>query len=440
MMKHRLPVLVILTKLIFTVTLSHAENANSPAVQVPLPNPLTLEQALALADDSHPDLLMARANLESARAELMQTESRTGLRSYLDLAAERAKLTTTREFVNDNFARLVINKPIYDFGRSDALEESSAAQVSSHEHQLMDTRLRYQYEIMQRFYNVLLADFRYTVDDEEMTQRYLKYDKKRERFELGMVSELEVLEAENYYREALDERVASDKNQRSSRLLLAIALNRPEELPSDLIDPKLPFSQKEIPDSTQLFEEALQVNPTILALKQEVQAARAKVLAERARYRPTLSAEIEVGEYKRELNSRNEFGAALMLHVPIYEGNETKAEIARATAALATRTAQLKKAEQALLRTIATLVKELGILESKRKTAEQRLSFRDLDLEYKRALYEMEVQTTLSDAQARITEAQWLAKKAEYDTALIWAQINLLLGKSLIPSQEVTSP
>ena len=107
---------------------------------------------------------------------------------------------------------------------------------------------------------------------------------------------------------------------------------------------------------------------------------------------------------------------------------------------LANRTAQLKKAEQTLLKTIATLTKELSILSNKRKTAEQRMTYRDLDLEYKRALYEMEVQTSLSDAQARITEAQWLAKKVEYDTALIWAQINLLLGKSLIPPLEVTSP
>jgi outer membrane protein TolC len=206
------------------------------------------------------------------------------------------------------------------------------------------------------------------------------------------------------------------------------------------VEPRLTFADKEIPDSSELFQEALRVNPAILALQNEVEAARNKVLAERARYRPTLSAEIEVGEYHRPLNSRNDFGASLMLRVPIYEGNETKAEIANATAMLANRTAQLKKAEQNLLKTIASLVKELEILNTRRNTATQRLSYRDLDLEHKRALYEMEVQTTLSDAQARITEAQWLAKKVEYDTALVWAQLNMLMGKPLIPQQEVTSP
>ena len=102
--------------------------------------------------------------------------------------------------------------------------------------------------------------------------------------------------------------------------------------------------------------------------------------------------------------------------------------------------ARLKKLEQELLISIATILKELSILKTKKRTAEQRLDYRDLDLEYRRAQYELDAATSMSEKQAKVTEAQWHILKLEFEHALLDAQLNILLGKPLIPTKGSALP
>jgi len=405
-----------------------------------LPNPLSLQKAIELMDPSHPDIELSSARLQQAQAELALSESKTGFKSYLDLFAARSKPSTYDEFVSDNYGRLIISKTLYDFGQSDAENNSFNALVDSREIQFNNERQRHQLQIMKRFLDVLLADLRYRVDDEEMTQLYLKYDKLRERSTLGMISPVELAKAENAYREALIARTTSDRNIQSSRLLLAIALNRPNDLPDELTPPDFTYLTDEVPEREELYQEALKSNPVILAAQKEVTAAQQQVVAQQNRNRPILSAQLELGEYERERESRDSARAQILLRVPIYQGGETRASVDRASALLFEKKARLKKLEQELLINIASIVKELSILQTKKNTAEQRLNYRDLDLEYGRALYEMEASTTFSEKQAKLTEAHWYVAKTQFEHALLIAELNVLLGKPLIPTKGQGSP
>lgn len=405
-----------------------------------LPNPLSLQKAFELLDPSHPDMELSAARLQQAQAELELSESKTGFKSYLELIAARARPSTLDETVSDNYGRLVISKTLYDFGQSSAESDSYNAMVDSREIQFNDQRQRYQLEIMKRFLDVILADLRYRVDDEEMTQLYLKYDKIRERSTLGMISPVELAKAENAYREALITRTASDRNIQSSRLMLAIALNRPDELPDELSPPDFSYLTDEVPEREELYQEALKSNPVILAAQKEVIAAQQQLLAQRNRNWPVLSAQLELGEYERERESRDTARAQLILRVPIYQGGETRASTDRASAQLFEKKARLRKLEQELLINVASIIKEISIIQTKMTTAEQRLNFRDLDLEYGRALYEMEASTSFSEKQAKLTEAHWYIAKVKFEHALLIAQLNMLLGKPLIPTQGSSSP
>ena len=405
-----------------------------------LPNPLSLQKALELMDPTHPDIELSAAQLQQAQAELALSESKTGFKSYLDLIAAQARPSTMDESVSDNYGRLVITKTLYDFGQSDAESNSYNALVDSRQIQFNNQQQRHQLEIMKRFFDVLLADLRYRVDDEEMTQLYLKFDKLRERSTLGMISPVVLAQAENAYREALITRTVSDRNIQSSRLMLAIALNKPDELPDELTPPDLSYLTDEVPEREDLYQEALKSNPVILAAQKEVTAAQQQLMAQRSRYRPVLSAQFELGEYERERESRDTARAQLLLRVPIYQGGETRANVDRASAQLFEKKAKLRKLEQELLINIATIVKELSIVGTKKATAEQKLNYRDLDLEQGRALYEMEVTTNFSEKQAKLTEAHWFNAKVRYEHALLIAQLNSLLGKPLIPTKGSNSP
>jgi len=415
-----------------------AETA-TPASRPPLPSPLTLGQALAQADQAHPDLDLAQAQVDQARARLFATEAESGTRAYLELAPERVEPSVGGGSVNDSHARVFISKRLYDFGRSRAHETAAATELAGREQTFLDARQQRRLEIMARFFDVLLADLRYAVDNENMAYEYVTFDKVRERHALGQVSDVDLLEAENRYREALIVRTESEKRQTTTRQQLALALNRPEDLPGELVRPELK-NDREIPEYQVLAELARKSNPQLAALRKELDAARASVEAENARRRPTLNAEFEVADYQRAIGSRNDVRAALNLRIPLYQGGEDTAAIARAVAELQAREARLRKTEHDIRKLALDLVQELETLKVKREAARQRLAFRDLSLEQRRALYEMEVQTTLGDAMTRLTEAQWLAAKADFELALAWARVDTLTGKLIQTNSEAKAP
>jgi len=404
----------------------------------PFPNPLSLEQALVHADDDHPDLALAQARLGLARARAIEVDARTGVRAYADLTPEWADPTTPGEdSVNDSRARVIVSKPLYDFGRQSAYRDSAAAGVASSELAVLDARARRRLAIMERFFDVLLADQHYAVLNEEMAQRYVAFDRIRERHSLGQISEVDLAAAENHYREALDARTDAEKRRVATRSQLALALGRRDALPAELAEPALPALTREIPEPHAVYAQALAASPRVQALKQDLDAARRALTAERARRRPVLSAEFEAAEYRRALASRNDLRATLNLRLPLYQGGEVDAALALAAGEVAVREARLQQLEHELKQAVLDLVQQLEALKVKRDTARRRVAYRDLYLDRSRALYELEVRTDLGDALTRLTEAQWLAAKADYEMALTWARLDALTGTLVAPAEEV---
>ena len=104
------------------------------AVQAdPLPQPLSLEQALLLAESSHPTLQLATAREASAAANLRQVSSRNDLSvSLLGRLAylEPAELSNFQQN-NDSSAHLLMEKRLYDFGYSEAQEASAERELDA---------------------------------------------------------------------------------------------------------------------------------------------------------------------------------------------------------------------------------------------------------------------------------------------------------------------
>jgi len=423
--------------LLLSVATLAAESSGTPAE--PLPNPLTLEQALALADRDHPDLALAQAGIDRAQAQRLQAESRSGLRSSIDLVPQRAQPSVGFQgSINDSYVRIEASKRLYDFGRTGSETDAADAEIVAREQLYLDARQRRRLEIMRRFFDVILADLRYAADNENMAHKYVNFDKLRERQKLGQVSDVQLMEAENTYRELLNLRTESEKRQSGTRLALAISLNRPGQLPDEIMAPKLAGLDRPIPEYQAIYEAALAANPRIAAMRKKVESARAQVDAERARRRPVLSGELVASDYESERSGRDDWRATLRLNIPLYQGGEDQAAIARAAADLNTQDAELKKAEFELRQTALDLVQELETLKVRRDTAKQRLAYRDLALDRARALYEMEVNTTLGDALANVTLAQWELARAEFQFALTWARVDALTGKLIEPTTEET--
>ncbi len=124
-------------------------------------------------------------------------------------------------------------------------------------------------EIMQRFFDVLLADLSFARDNEAMAVAFIQFDRAEARQELGQFSPLRTAELQADYQLIRRQRAASEAAQRVTRALLATALGHPTSLPRQLVTPELDAAKAALPELDAAVAAALENNPKIKALLQD---------------------------------------------------------------------------------------------------------------------------------------------------------------------------
>lgn len=400
---------------------------------LPLPEPLTLEDALALARADLPSLELAMAGRDATAADLAEARALSGVRlsAYGRLRAIKPSDRSPNRDRNDSRARLALSKRLYDFGYSDALEESARLAGSGSEWRHLDARQKARLEIMRSFLDVILADLQFARDNEAMAGAFISADRARDRHELNRVSDVDLLELEAEYQEVLRLRSESEALQRAARSRLAIAMGRPNDLVADLVRPPAPDTGVAVPEHDDLLAEIMRENPALKAQRAEVESALAAVQAARASHGPVISGELDASYYNRETNTTHPLGAALVLEVPILTGGAKDADVAEARAELRISRAQLGATEYTLRQQVLDLWLRLGSLRTQLEALKVRGDYRELYLDRSRALYELEVKTDLGDAMTEISAVRLDVAHAEFEWMMAQAELAALAGRLL---------
>ncbi len=399
----------------------------------PLPEPLTLGDALALVDEDHPVMEQARAALAGARAGQLAAEALTGLNVTLEGRArwiEPADVAVDQSS-DDHKAALVLRKNLYDFGRSAARRGAAEAALRASDLLLTDARQQRRITIMRRYFDVVLADMRANRENEALALAYIDLDRLQNRQELGQVSDLRIAESDAAYQRVRRQFAASQAEQRATRARLALALNRPGSLPSTVVMPQLPQLDRELPEFDQLIEEAYASNPRLQALRAQVDSARELVDAARAGRRPQLVAEVEAAEYARDTGSSDPWRAGITLEVPLWTGGAVESAVAQREADLARVRSDLRQAEFDVREAILDHWLELSTLRIEREAVDAEQWYRELYLERSRVVYEMDVKADLGDAMVHMSDAQIAAAGRDFRAALVWERLDALTGKTV---------
>lgn len=405
-----------------------------------LPEPLTLEFALSLADGKHPDLLVAAADTEIARAKRDHAASAYGINAGMNAEAKwiEPDPNVRDQSHNDSAASLYLSKRLYDFGHTRANIAAADAELSSQQLQYTDAQQQHRLRILERYLDVLRADLEFRVQDEVMAIAYVRVDRARDRQELGQVSDIERLAAETTYQEARSARYQAQTEQRIRRVQLAEALNRPGELSSTLAEPNLNLLAVEPPGLTELSADVLHSNPHLQALRASMEAARARMQAARALDRPVITGRAEASEYERQSSTSEPWSVGVQLDVPLYTGGRSSAERALARAELQRSEAEFARAELVLRQEVQILWEEIRLLRGGQEETQTRMDYRELYLDRSRALYEMEVSTDLGDAMIVSSQARQRQADLEYRLLLNWARLNALRGQPLFAADKVS--
>lgn len=403
------------------------------AVAEPLPEPLTLERALSLADSAHPQLVAAESDVERAQAVREGVDASDNWRAYLEgrLQWVDPSSTAADRGNEDHKLGLIVSKPLYDFGRTQSSLAAAESDLRSSRLLYTDERAQHRIAIMRAFFNVLLADLAYARDNEAMAVAYVELDKQRDRQEQGKISDIQVLESEASYQEVRSQRYASDVQRRGARARLALLLNRPGALPATLVRPELENLERKLPEIERLQELALANNPELQALQAQVEASRERLKAARADKYPLITGEMEAADYSRDLGSSDHLRAGIKFNVPLYSGGRVRAEIARQLAQMKRAAARRAQREMDVRQAVLELWQEIYVLRARREQALVQVDYRDLYLDRSRALYELDVRTDLGDSMAQFSAARYQSAQAEFELALALAQLEALLGQPI---------
>ena len=406
----------------------------------PLPEPLTLDYALSQVNITHPDLQVTEAAIKAAQAEQQLVESDTGIKSRI---IGRLRWVEPPSFNpdrthDDHRVGILVDKKLYDFGRTSSRLQAVQQNIESQQILYEDTRQQRRIEIMQRYFDVVLADLQFYQFNEAMAVAFVELDKRRDRNELGQVSDIQVLEQEAEYQRVRKLRFQSQNRQRLTRARLAYVLGRPGQLPDTVSRPEnLPQLLRSLPEVEQLQAQAMEKSSLLRALRAQIAAGQAQLAAARAGDNPVLYGNAQANAYSKERANYDKWRVGVQLEVPLTTGGRVDADAAKQQAELYRLQAELTASEEQIKQTVLELWLELDALLIQREQMQAQQSYRELSLDRSRALYELEVRTNLGDSMVRVTEAERHAVLTDFNIALAWEKMDVLTGGDVMSPDAV---
>ena len=152
-----------------------------------LPEPLTLDLALSLIDQQHPDLRFVNAGVLLSNSILQKTLSNNDLTISFKASAgwvEPSALASDQSN-EDIRTTLTIQKNLYDFGRSTSQSDAASHQILSQNLQYINANQHQYIKVMKRYFDVVLADLQFYRYNEEMAVSSIRFDRMQIRAKLG---------------------------------------------------------------------------------------------------------------------------------------------------------------------------------------------------------------------------------------------------------------
>ena len=418
------------TSTLLMLPLTSAYTAERTLSEKELPEPLTLDLALSLIDQQHPNLRNIDADLKNAESDLQQTLSNNDLSIKLQADARwiEPSALAPDQSNEDHQLGIYVNKTLYDFGRSSALTNAATQQVQNQNLQYINAQQHQYLTVMKRYFDVVLADLQFYRYNEEMAVAYIQYDRIQTRLKLGQYTEVDVAEKETEYQRVRRLRTYSQNQQRVTRSLLAQALNRPNNLPTTVSKPELDVVSRKLPEIEILQKQVNDNNPILKALRAKLSAARNNIEYARVSDNPVLTGGLEAYNYERETSSSNKWQANITLDMSLWDGDRVDAAVAKAKAMAYKVEAQLAQQEFAIQQQVLELWLSIETLKIKYEEVMTAINFIELSLDKSRALYELEVTSDLGYSMVKFSEAERNVVQTNFDIALAWAQLDALSG------------
>lgn len=295
--------------------------AFAQAPQTPLPVPLTLQQAIAVARRQNPTLLAAQQNLESTRAE----EITAGLRQNPVFSLTGSNTTLPANNPSSPYTYTGNVSRLFERGQKRRWRlEGARASTEVTESQYHDLERQIVLAVKQAFTNMVLAKAALQLAENNLTSYRKTVDLSRVRLQAGAISQTDFdrIDLQLAGFESDDSAAQVNLVESSDQLQQLLGLEQPSrsfDVAGTLHPPALNLS---LPD---LEQKALASRPDYLAAQREILVTEANVKLANAygTTDPTLA-----GEYER-VGIFNSVGFSVSIPLRIFDRNQGEKQVTR---------------------------------------------------------------------------------------------------------------
>lgn len=300
-------------------------------------SPLTLEEAIATALKSHPQVVEARENLNGAVAKTGQALS--NYYPQISLAADWSRgqsyfpAQETIKISETNSAALYLKQTIYDFGRTAGAVETARGNREAADNALAVTRQDLTLRVRVAFYLVLALEKQVVAVRENVKAREDIFRQAQEFFNQGIRARVDVARAEANYFAAQSNLIRAESNHEIARVELANAMGIASMGERPLVEPSsLTLS---LPERNSSQENALRNRAELQQFAALKSAASGNLKSAKSSFLPILSGTASIGYADKDYPPTGDvWGVGLNLTVPLFSGFSSVEQVHEATAAL----------------------------------------------------------------------------------------------------------
>ena len=399
---------------------------------------LTLSICIDAALRNHPGIKTASANVAASRGQETQAASPyfPQLRASTGYSESHAS-GALGDTVNKSYSTtLSASQLLYDFGRTgsalDAVQADFRASELERERAVQDVVLG----VKQAYYSLLQAGKKAMIAQKTLEQAESHLRQAETFFRAGTKPRFDVTQAEVEVNNARLGVINAKNNVRLEQIALNNAMGTDPAARVTIED--VLFVKVDVPALDQALEEAIRNRPEMRKAEAGIEAAQARVKAERSNYFPNISASgsytwatgtSEMGMFRGDIG--DSWNAGVTLTIPLFEGGLTRGRVSEARANLIALEAQRDSLKQIVLlevnrayADIENAVARIDVMESSLKKAREYL-------EIAQGRYQAGVgpYIEVTDAQVSADKAETDFVQAQYDYQLSVARLEKAMGR-----------
>ncbi|CAC9970551.1 hypothetical protein [uncultured Gammaproteobacteria bacterium] len=394
-----------------------------------LPNPLTLRHTLALATKQNLEQKQLHINIELDKIELKSYQD--SYKTTVDLDLQLARRDNEKLGSTDySHAFIKINKVLYD-QNVEINQNAAKSTVKNTEFALQQLKIDKTTQVMQAFFNIILADMRHETVLERLAISAIRANRIQDNFDVEDASEVELLEKRTLTQLDVVKRIEAEAAQITTRAKLAQLLNIAyENRPDDLVKPDLTYFFKKELAGFEIWQEKIQLSNLELGeLRRVLANLKQQRNLEKNNKEIVISSNIKLGEQSYDSSKNGNWRAGISFVMPFGQSQSQKNKTSKLLTKIKQQQLRIEQRTQALNQQALSLWLKLKTLKQRHQALTTELDYRDLYLELARANYEMEIKSDIGSAMSNLTDTEWKLTKNEFDFVIVFIQLQQLAGE-----------